>query len=298
MTPHRNCGARLICHQTARRQTHSYTVIDAFTDTPLQGNPVAVFFDAEDLDDDRMQSIAREMHLSEVTFVLPPRQRGDARIRIFTPVNELPFAGHPLLGTAIVLGESFGRDQLWLETAMGVIHFELERFAGTVVAARMKQPVPTWEEFDRTDELLAALGVGQPELPVEIYTNGPRHVFVGLPTMAALSSVNPDHHALAAFPDMAANCFAGSGTSWRIRMFSPAYGVTEDAATGSAAGPLAIHLARHSRIRFGQWIEIQQGVEIGRPSLMRARADWTLGRVTAVRVAGSGVPIARGLIYA
>ncbi|TDC98388.1 PhzF family phenazine biosynthesis isomerase [Actinomadura sp. 7K507] len=281
-----------------RGGTHPYTVIDAFTDTPLEGNPVAVFFDAEDLGTDRMQRIAREMNLSEVTFVLPPERGGDARVRIFTPVNELPFAGHPLLGTAVALGESVKGDRLVLETAMGAIPFELERVDGTVVAAQMAQPVPTWQAFDRADELLAALGVPVPETPVEIYSNGPRHVFVGLDSLASLSRVDPDHRALAAFPDMATNCFAGAGADWRIRMFSPAYGVTEDAATGSAAGPLAIHLARHGRIAFGQWIGIRQGVEMGRPSLMRGRADCTDGRVTKVRVAGSGVPIARGLIYA
>lgn len=284
--------------QAGRNGTHPYTVIDAFTDTPLQGNPVAVFFDAEDITADRMQRIAREMNLSEVTFVHPPEQGGDARIRIFTPVNELPFAGHPLLGTAVALGESIKGDRLRLETAMGVIPFELERADGRVVAAQMVQPVPTWREFDRADELLAALGVPVPELPVEIYSNGPRHVFVGLESVDALSRVDPDHRALAAFPDMATNCFAGAGTNWRLRMFSPAYGVTEDAATGSAAGPLAIHLARHGRITFGEWIGIHQGVEMGRPSLMRSRADLADGRVTTVRVAGSGVPIARGLIYA
>ncbi|NKZ03738.1 PhzF family phenazine biosynthesis protein [Actinomadura latina] len=279
-------------------QTHHYTVIDVFTDTPLQGNPVAVFFDAEDLTAERMQRIAGEMKLSEVTFVLPPENGGDARVRIFTPVNELPFAGHPLLGTAVALGESVDEHRLWLETKMGTIPFRLERLDGRIVAAQMTQPVPTWSEFDRTEELLSALGVPDPELPVEIYCNGPRHVFVGLDSVEALSKVDPDHRALAAFPDMATNCFARDGAEWRLRMFSPAYGVTEDAATGSAAGPLAIHLARHGRITFGQWIAIHQGVEMGRRSLMRARADCALGRITTVRVAGSGVPVARGVIYA
>ncbi|MFI6457759.1 PhzF family phenazine biosynthesis protein [Streptosporangium amethystogenes] len=287
----------MTAHQAAPDGTHSYVVVDSFTDTPLRGNPVAVFFDAEDLHADRMQSIAREMNLSEVTFVLPPKQGGDAHIRIFTPVNELPFAGHPLLGTAIALGESFTEDRLRLETAMGVIAFDLERADGRTVAAQMEQPIPTWEEFDRADELLAALGVPTPELPVEIYSNGPRHVFVELESVAALSRVNPDHRALAVFPDMATNCYAGSETSWRSRMFSPAYGVTEDAATGSAAGPLAVHLARHGRVGFGQWIDIHQGVEMGRPSLMRAWADRAADRVTSVRVGGSGVTIARGVIY-
>ncbi|WP_228973491.1 PhzF family phenazine biosynthesis protein [Streptomyces sp. DH12] len=277
--------------------THRYVVIDAFTDTPLRGNPVAVFFDADDLPAARMQSIAQEMNLSEVTFVLAPKRGGDAHIRIFTPVNELPFAGHPLLGTAVALGETHPGDRLRLETAMGVIAFELERPAGGALTARMEQPIPTWREFDRTDELLAALGVPAPELPVEIYTNGPRHVFVGLESVEALSRVDPDHRALAAFPDMATNCFAGSGTTWRTRMFSPAYGVTEDAATGSAAGPLAVHLARHGRAGYGRWIDVHQGVEMGRHALMRAFAEGAGDRVTSVRVAGAGVPFARGTIH-
>lgn len=287
-----------IADQSVLEGARPYVVVDAFTDTPLQGNPVAVFFEAEDLSDDRMQRIAREMNLSEVTFVLPPRLGGDARIRIFTPVNELPFAGHPLLGTAIALGEARGGDRLRLETAMGVIAFDLKRVNGRAVAAEMEQPVPTWAEFDRAEELLAALGLTSSALPVVIYHNGPRHVFVGLESTAALSRVDPDQRALAAFPDMATNCFAGSGSTWRSRMFSPAYGVAEDAATGSAAGPLAIHLARHGRIGFGQWIDIHQGVEMGRPSLMRARADGTAEHVTSVRVGGSAVTVARGVIYA
>lgn len=277
--------------------THRYVVVDAFTDTPLRGNPVAVFFDAEDLPADRMQSIAREMNLSEVTFVLPPKRGGDAHIRIFTPVNELPFAGHPLLGTAVALGETHRGERLDLETAMGVITFELKRPAGGALTVRMDQPIPTWREFDRTEELLAALGVPVPDLPVEIYTNGPRHVFVGLDSVEALSRVDPDHRALAAFPDMATNCFAGSGTTWRSRMFSPAYGVTEDAATGSAAGPLAVHLARHGRVPYGRWIDVHQGVEMGRHALMRAWAAGTGDTVTAVRVAGAGVTFARGTIH-
>ncbi|TLS43783.1 PhzF family phenazine biosynthesis protein [Streptomyces montanus] len=287
--------------QAAPRTRHGYVVVDAFTDTPLRGNPVAVFCRAEDIPADRMQSIAREMNLSETTFVLPPLKGGDARIRIFTPVNELPFAGHPLLGTAIALGRDFSKDQLRLETAMGLIDFELDRVDGKVVGARMRQPTPTWAPFDRAEELLAALGVPEADLPVEIYTNGPRHVLVGLESVSALSRLTPDHDALAAFPNLAANCFAGSEASWRTRMFSPAYGVVEDAATGSAAGPLALHLARHGRIEYGQWIDIHQGVEMGRPSLMRAKADGSRQHCTCVTssvwVGGSGVTLARGKIY-
>ncbi|MFI6704149.1 PhzF family phenazine biosynthesis protein [Streptomyces sp. NPDC050509] len=276
---------------------HPYVVADAFTETPLEGNPVAVFFDALDIPTERMQKIAREMNLSEVTFVLPAENGGDARIRIFTPVNELPFAGHPLLGTAAVLGDSIDGDRLSLETAMGVIPFAFDRVDGRIATVRMRQPIPTWEPYEYADELLAALGLESSTLPVEAYRNGPRHVFVGLPDVAALSAVRPDLLALAKFPDMAANCFAPADGHWRSRMFSPAYGVAEDAATGSAAGPLAIHLARHGLSEFGRRTEILQGVEMGRPATMIATAQGAGERVGSVEVGGAAVIVARGTLH-
>lgn len=277
---------------------HSYVVVDAFARRPLTGNPVAVFFDSDDLAAEQMQRIAREMNLSETTFVLRPRQDGDVHVRIFTPVNELPFAGHPLLGTAIALGGRTDADRLRIETAMGIIPFELEREHGEkVVAASMRQPVPVWEPFDRAEELLDALGVRESTLPVEIYRNGPRHVLVGFESIEALSKADPDHRALAAFPDMATNCIAGHGSSWRNRMFSPAYGVVEDAATGSAAGPIAIHLARHGLAAYGQRVEITQGVEIGRPSPMRALVHGEGDRVDTVEVSGHGVVSIEGVLH-
>ncbi|MBS9752320.1 phenazine biosynthesis protein PhzF, partial [Pseudomonas aeruginosa] len=125
------------------------------------------------------------------TFVLRPQQDGDARIRIFTPVNELPFAGHPLLGTAIALGAETDKDRLFLETRMGTVPFALERQDGKVVACSMQQPIPTWEHFSRPAELLAALGLKGSTFPIEVYRNGPRHVFVGLESVAALSALHP-----------------------------------------------------------------------------------------------------------
>ncbi|MFD6327095.1 PhzF family phenazine biosynthesis protein [Streptomyces sp. NPDC058442] len=275
---------------------HEYLLVDAFSRKPLHGNPVAVFLDAHDLTSDQMQCIAREMNLSETTFVLPPRQGGDAYIRIFTPVNELPFAGHPLLGTAVALGETRKQDRLRLETAMGVIPVELGDDEGAVTV-RMRQPRPVWEPYEHAGQLLAALGVSASTAPVEVYRNGPRHVFVGLESVPALSALRPDHRALSRFPDMAANCFAGDGTHWRTRMFSPAYGVVEDAATGSAAGPLAVHLARHGLARYGQQLEIRQGVEMGRPSLMFATARGDGESVEAVHVGGHGVTAGRGTLF-
>lgn len=280
---------------------YDYVVADVFTDVPLEGNPTAVFTNASGLSAERMQRIAHEMHLSESVFVLPAENDGDVRVRIFTPVNELPFAGHPTLGTAVVLGETHEANELRMETARGTVPFELERDEdGRTVAAGMWQPLPIWQPYDRVDELLTALDLMDTgsTLPVEVYDNGPRHVFVGLPDVPALSALEPDQRILAKLPDMAANCFAGEGTQWRLRMFSPAYGVVEDAATGSAAGSIAVHLARKGLIPFEEWIEIRQGVEIGRPSTMRARATGTPERIESVQVAGHAVVVARGTLYA
>lgn len=276
---------------------HEYVVADVFTSTRLEGNPVAVFLDGSDIPAERMQRIAREMNLSETTFVLPAQGGSDARIRIFTPVNELPFAGHPMLGTAIVLGESVSGNQIRLETAMGVIPFEFDCADGRILSARMQQPIPTWGRYEHANELLAALGVGASRLPVEAYRNGPRHVFVALDNEEALAHVDPDLRALAKLSDMAAICFAGSGSYWTMRMFSPAYGVAEDAATGSAAGPLAVHLVRHGLIAFGQQINIRQGLEIGRPSTLYAKAEGAGDRIETVDVIGSAVVVARGTFY-
>ena len=158
----------------------------------------------------------------------------------------------------------------------------------------MQQPIPAWEPYELADVLLEGLGLASSTLPVEIYRNGPRHVFVGLPSIPALSAVKPDLRILATLPDMAANCFAGSGSQWRMRMFSPAYGVAEDAATGSAAGPLALHLIRHGQLGFGQPIEICQGVEMGRRSVMHAVVEGSLAQIGPIRVSGSATVVARG----
>ena len=123
---------------------HSYVIADVFTDTPLEGNPVAVFTDAGDLSSELMQRIAREMNLSETVFVLPGDGDADARIRIFTPSSELPFAGHPTLGTALILGEPTGKDMIALATGGGLVSVRFERADGRITAGRMRQPIPTW----------------------------------------------------------------------------------------------------------------------------------------------------------
>ena len=294
----------------------SYLIVDVFTGTPLEGNPLAVFTDADGLPPDRMQRVAREMNLSETVFVLPPAGDGHARIRIFTPATELPFAGHPTLGTAFVLCGQRGLDAIGLETGAGVIRVEFAGRNGLIspqpsdlrsgpelppvpgLPGRMRQPVPTWEPYERAAELLAALGVEGSRLPVEAYRNGPRHVYVALDSEEAVGRLRPDITALGALPGIGVGCFAGSGPRWKLRYFAPALGVAEDPATGSAAGPLGVHLARHEQIAFGQQIEVRQGEEIGRPSVLLVRVDAAGGEVTAVDVGGSAVIVARGELLA
>jgi trans-2,3-dihydro-3-hydroxyanthranilate isomerase len=344
---------------------HPYVIVDVFTDTALEGNPLAVFTAGEAIPAERMQRVAREMNLSETVFVLPPKEGGDARIRIFTPAVELPFAGHPTLGSAFVLCGQRGQDAIELETGAGVVRVEFASGSGTPGLAglgvpglaglgvpglaglggpgevgagvagqgglgaagevgagvagqgvagrggfgvageyvpglpgRMRQPIPTWEPYERAAEVLAALGVESSRLPVEAYVNGPRHVYVALDSEEAVAAVRPDLTALGLIPGIGVCCFAGAGPRWKLRNFVPALGVGEDPATGSAAGPLAVHLARHDQIAFGQQIEIHQGDEIGRPSVLLARVEATAGQITNVEVAGSAVIVARGELLA
>jgi trans-2,3-dihydro-3-hydroxyanthranilate isomerase len=277
-------------------RTLRYVVVDVFTDKRLEGNQLAVFTDARQLDEATMQALAREVKFSESTFVLPPEQGGHARIRIFTPVTELPFAGHPTLGTAFVLGGPLQAAELNLETGSGIVTVALERDdSARIVFGRMEQPLPTVEPYDGEGELLAALGVERSELPVELYDNGMRHVYVCLGSEQEVAGLKPDYGRLSELPPvLGINCFAGSAKRWTTRMFAPAAGVTEDPATGSAAGPLAVHLARHGRIGFGDEIEILQGAQIDRPSTLYARADGSADKLERVEVGGSAVTVARG----
>jgi trans-2,3-dihydro-3-hydroxyanthranilate isomerase len=273
--------------------THSYVIADVFTDTPLEGNGLAVFTDGTPFDEPTMARLAREINLSETVFALPPRDGGDAWIRIFTPGRELPFAGHPVLGSAFVLAGE--RDVVTLETGLGTVPIALERSpSGAVVFGRMNQPLPTIEPFEPQDALLAALGVAGSRLPIEAYVNGPHNVYVTLEDEAAVAALAPDHRALAELGPYNVSCSAGSASRWKTRMFAPAIGVSEDPATGSAAGPLALHLARHGQIAFGEEIEIAQGAEIGRPSKLYARVEGSPERVELIEVGGAAVIVARG----
>jgi trans-2,3-dihydro-3-hydroxyanthranilate isomerase len=155
--------------------------------------------------------------------------------------------------------------------------------------------VPTWEEYEAADPLLRAVGIERSELPVELYDNGARHVYVAFGSEEEVAALRPDLGALLELPAvLGINCFAGSGARWKTRMFAPAGGVAEDPATGSAAGPLAVHLARHGRIAFGDEIEITQGVEILRPSKLFAVVHGSADEIERVEVGGSAVTVAHG----
>jgi trans-2,3-dihydro-3-hydroxyanthranilate isomerase len=275
--------------------TLRYVLCDVFTDTPLEGNQLAVFTDARGLDESAMQALALELGFSESVFVFPAEAGGHARMRIFTPRYELPFAGHPTLGTAFVLAAPLQLGVIRLETGSGVVPVELERDeSGRIVFGRMQQPVPSVLAVADADRLLSAIGVERSELPVELYDNGARQIFVALPSEAAVATLAPDRAALARWEVTGINCFAGAGSRWKTRMFSPSPGIGEDAATGSAAGPLACHLARHGWIDWGTEIEISQGAEIGRPSKLYAAAAGGDGLIDRVEVGGSAVVVARG----
>jgi len=257
---------------------YRYVVADVFTDTPLTGNQLAVFTDARGLDDATMQALALEIGFSETTFVLPPEQGGTARMRIFNPRHEMPFAGHPTLGTAFVLGAPLQLGVIALETGVGIVF------------GRMTQPVPRVEPVEAPEVVLAAVGAERSLLPIELYDNGARHIVVTLEE-AELGGLRPDGETIATFGITGVNCVAGVGSSWRSRMF---WEHGEDPATGSAAGPIACHLARHGVVGWGEEIVIAQGVEMGRPSALHARAEGGEGLIDAVEVGGSAVVVARG----
>jgi trans-2,3-dihydro-3-hydroxyanthranilate isomerase len=275
--------------------TLRYVLVDVFTDTPLEGNQLAVFTDGRAASDVQMQALAKELGIPETVFVLRAEQGGDARIRIFTPAEELPFAGHPTLGAAFVLAAPLSLPQIRLETAAGLVTVALERDGGRISFGRMEQPLPSFEPFAQADELLAALGVARSTLPVLEADNGMRHLLVGLGSTDEIATLAPDLGAVARVAGSRGSyCFAGSGSRWTVRSFLPGVDIPEDPATGSAAGPLAAHLARHDLIAYGDEIEIAQGAAIGRPSKLFARAYGSAAALERVEVGGSAVVVARG----
>lgn len=280
--------------------TWHFVIADVFTDRPLAGNQLAVFTDARAIPEHLLIPLARELNYSESVFVYPPTADGDARIRIFMPSAEIPFAGHPVIGTAHVLALDNDKPEIRLETGVGTVPVRIERDGGKSGFVWMTQPVPTTVPVENEAAILAALGLAASELPVTLYDNGMCHLYVNLPDPAAVAALDPDLRALATATRPPAqfvggvNCFAGSGTTWKTRMFAPGEGIAEDPATGSAAGPLAVHLLRHGLIESDTLVEISQGAEIGRPSTLYARVTGTPDRIARVEVGGKAVVVARG----
>lgn len=276
-------------------RTYRFLIVDVFTDAPFAGNQLGVFTNAIGMTDDEMQMLARELNFSETTFVLPAEADGDIRMRIFTPVRELPFAGHPTLGTAFALAGPLQNVLLKIETGAGLVPVLLEREGPKIVFGRMEQPIPVVHPFPDTSELLYALGVTLAALPVERYNNGPNHLLVALQSADEVAALMPDMQRLARIAGEATvACFALTGTSVKARVFAPALGAGEDPATGSAAGPLAVHLARHGLVPWGEQIVISQGAEVGRPSTLYATAEGDGEAIRRVEVGGSAVVVARG----
>ena len=261
---------------------HEYTLVDVFTDRKFGGNQLAVFLHAEGIGDEAMQSIARELNLPETTFVLPPAKDGDHRLRIFAPARELPFAGHPTVGTAYVLAD--GEDaSLRLEEGVGTLTVTVrEGFS------EMEQPLPSFEPVGAERAAVAAmLSLERADLddalPIEIGSSGNRFMFVPVTSLDAVRRAAPRGLTEAAY--IFTSTTVAPGSTVHGRMYAPWQGVAEDPATGSANGPLGAYLVRHG-VAAGARIVSEQGYEMGRPSLLYIRIGGTAERITSVHVGG------------
>lgn len=272
-------------------------ILDVFTDRPLTGNQLAVFLDGPSVPEETRQDLAREVGFSETVFVDPPSHptAGDARLRIFTPSIELPFAGHPVLGAAVAVAAARGLapgSVVTLECGVGPVPVEIDE-RGT--GGWMRQPVPSVSPWPDPPSLLEALGVDGAHLaaPVEVYDNGPTHVVVTVGDPEVVRAATPDHGRLArlAGPTGTSLCaVVGPGTGV-TRMFSPGMGITEDPATGSAAGPIGVHLLRHGLLEPGTELTLSQGTEILRPSTLLVRVEGLADAIAGVAVGGSAVTV-------
>lgn len=260
---------------------HEYTLVDVFTDKKFGGNQLAVFRDGRGVPASTMQLIAKELNLPETVFVLPAEKDGDHRVRIFTPARELPFAGHPTVGTAYILAE--GRDaSLRLEEGVGTLTVTVR--AGF---SEMEQPLPTFEAV--SDRMVVATSVSlevsdlDDALPIEIGSSGNRFMFIAVKTLDAVKRAAPRGLTEAAY--IFTTKTVDSGSTVHGRMYAPWQGIAEDPATGSANGPLGAYLVRHG-ISDGTRIVSEQGYEMGRPSLLYIRIGGTPERITSVHVGG------------
>ena len=297
-----------------------FIIADVFTEKQFGGNQLAVFTDGSGLDSATMQNLAREMNYSETTFLLPPENGGDFRVRIFTPGQELPFAGHPLVGSAFVIIAERLKEWtdpvtlLGLETGVGRIGVEVGIEGGKPGRTTMTQPLPVVRgEYSNKSALAKALSLeaGQIErtgLPVETIFNGIAVLIVPVESKAAIEGIRVDAGAL----ERISNEVGAStvlvftrqtllaASTVHCRVFAPAAGVAEDAATGSANGPLGSYLVRHKLVEAASTTRIvsEQGYEMKRPSLLYidVDVDGATSEITAVRVGGGVVISGRGEI--
>jgi trans-2,3-dihydro-3-hydroxyanthranilate isomerase len=270
-------------------------LLDVFTDRPLTGNQLAVFLDGAQVPESIRQDVAREIGFSETVFVDPVSHptAGDARIRIHTPAIELPFAGHPVLGTAVALASDRGLPAgsvVTLECGVGPVPVEID---GRGTGGWMRQPVPTWRPWAVPDALLGALGIdpGRVVAPVEVYDNGPTYVVVAVDDPALVVGALPDTGRLARITGSTGTslCAMTGERTATTRMFVPGAGINEDPATGSAAGPVGVHLLRHGLLAPAQELTLSQGAQIQRPSILLVRVEGLPDAVAAVGVGGSAV---------
>lgn len=301
------------------QQRRRYVVYDVFTGEPLAGNPLAVVLDSEGLDKAAMQRIAREFNLSESTFVLPPEDvRHRARVRIFTPDYEMPFAGHPTVGTAIALADLAGSKApsiLVLEENIGPVRCAVGHVGGTAFAEFGLAKLPEPLAFSVEPNVVgAALGLGPHELGFEnhrvsYWSAGVPYVTVPVSGLNAAAKARLDNAAWLEFAPRDKGGEAASAyvycresvhhdSAFHARMFVPGNSIYEDPATGSAAAAFAGAVAKFDQPVDGLtrlWIE--QGIEMGRPSRIRLEIDMAHGRVEAARIGGQAVKVAEGVLF-
>jgi len=292
-----------------------FYTLDVFTETALEGNPLAVVLDCDGLDAPRMQAIAREFNLAETVFVLDPRNPiNTARVRIFTPARELPFAGHPTIGAAILLAELrapgllAGQDlRLVLEEPVGDVVCYARHRPGQGARAHFELPRLPSPEGDAPDNatLAAALGlepdaIGFADHRPCVMSAGTPFLFAPLSDRATLARANPD---LFPWGRDGAPVFLYTeggerpGTNFRARMFASGFGIREDPATGSAAAAFAGVLMRFDPPGEGEiGYAIEQGFEIGRPSLITLGLDVRDGALAGASIGGAAVIVAQGSI--
>ncbi len=286
-------------------RAYEYLVVDVFTETPFEGNQLGVFPDAQGLSDEEMQTIARELNLAETSFVLPPASpSAAARARIFTPAVEMPFAGHPTIGTAYALCAleriPAGAGSFVLEEKIGPISIRLERRADPFMAWLKTPPIRFEAQFDRA-ACAAALGLGPGDLlgeaPAEVASAGNPFLFVALRDPATVDRAELEVGGIErAAPGFAANgvfVFAPTPQGVYARMFAPMSGIREDPATGSATGPLAAYMVKHGLLeaREGARILSEQGVKMRRRSHIHALLHVRDGALDYVEVGGSAVGV-------